>query len=505
MINIRLASIRRRSLGTKLALGYAAVIAALVISGVLSFTALTRLDHGEHRMAADLDAVYRVGQIRADWNRLRMDGAQYALDDAIGQHASGLNGKIGLLKNNISSEVRRLMPGLSGGQQAELRAFVAQATRLEHNLQQMMQLADAGQARAARQVFQQGVLSAGQRGEQLLGTLNQQLHQQAFTRQQTDHAYRQRVTIETGVVELAAILFGILVAIALIRAITRPLLALTQAAQVVGNGDLTTAIPVPASGDELETLARAFATMVGNLRRLIETVNESVQTVAAHSEELAAMAEEAASATQQVATAVGEITQGTAQHTDGVSKISRSMTELRQAIDQVATGARAQADHVQKATAVVSETAESIRSTDGVVHDVVSAAERMRQAAAEGAEKVAETLTGIQEVHSTILRTAEAIEALESDSAQIHQIVQTIREMADQINLLSLNANIEAARAGEHGKGFAVVADEVRQLAERSREATQQVVRLVDTIRQGTQAAVLAMREATASGEQGQQ
>ncbi|CAB1130049.1 protein of unknown function [Candidatus Hydrogenisulfobacillus filiaventi] len=183
----------------------------------------------------------------------------------------------------------------------------------------------------------------------------------------------------------------------------------------------------------------------------------------------------------------------------------KSMTELRQAIDQVATGARAQADHVQKATAVVSETAESIRSTDGVVHDVVSAAERMRQAAAEGAEKVAETLTGIQEVHSTILRTAEAIEALESDSAQIHQIVQTIREMADQIDLLSLNANIEAARAGEHGKGFAVVADEVRQLAERSREATQQVVRLVDTIRQGTQAAVLAMREATASGEQGQQ
>ena len=119
-----------------------------------------------------------------------------------------------------------------------------------------------------------------------------------------------------------------------------------------------------------------------------------------------------------------------------------------------------------------------------------SAAETVEVARA-GGETVRQTVEGIEEIRTTVMETAARIKELEAHSRQVGEIVQVISEIADQTNLLALNAAIEAARAGEHGKGFAVVADEVRKLAERSASSAGEIAELIKTMRSGMDHAVV--------------
>ncbi|AEW03973.1 methyl-accepting chemotaxis sensory transducer [Sulfobacillus acidophilus DSM 10332] len=494
--------LRLRSIGAKLAAGFGVLLVSLLVVAGVALIGLGQLSNGEHLLSQNLDRIYRLGQIQANWNRLRADGLQVLIDRRTGQNTAHDRAVVANTEATITRQSGLLALELSGSDLTQLRRFDALNRQLFASLSSDINL---NNSQIAIRAFEHTNASLGHKGESQLVALGSQLRARAFARQTADRHTRQRLMWIVSGIGLIALVAGFVTARRLTRSITVPVGLLNQTATRVGSGDFSQSVDVMPTGDEIENLARSFATMVDNLRTLIRTVNESAQTVAAHSEELSAMAEEASQATNQVATAVGEITQGTISHTEGVSSISRAMTELRQAIDQVATGAQTQADQVNQAAQAVTTATQAVETMQMVVGTVADAAARMKAAAAAGREKVAGTVQGIVQVHRTILDTAGAIESLEAQSSQIHGMVQAIREIADQTNLLSLNANIEAARAGEAGKGFAVVADEVRQLAERSRQASQEVVQLVDNIRQGIAAAVTAMHQATASGEQGQQ
>jgi len=215
------------------------------------------------------------------------------------------------------------------------------------------------------------------------------------------------------------------------------------------------------SRDEIGQLADSFRKMVANLRDLIGKISQSSETVAA------------------------------------------AATQLSAASVQIATGAEelaAQAGTVATASEEMAATSMDIASNCGLAADESRSA---KDRALVGAEVVDGMITTMLQIAGKVQESAKAVEELGSRSDQIGAIIGTIEDIADQTNLLALNAAIEAARAGEQGRGFAVVADEVRALAERTTKATREIGELIKAVQGETKAAVRAMEERVKEVETG--
>jgi methyl-accepting chemotaxis protein len=260
-------------------------------------------------------------------------------------------------------------------------------------------------------------------------------------------------------ITIAAILIvfaiSISVGIFISRMISRPLGKVVNLVEKVADGDLRQITDIHTQ-DEIGVLAKSVNKMVLNLRNIIQNILEASHNLAASSEQVSASTEEIASA---------NINQANAAQT-----MKELFAELSIAIDSVAK-------NTEEAAALSSETITIAREGGEIV-----------TASAEGTAAV-----------------TEQMERLESDSAKIGDIIEVINDIADQTNLLSLNAAIEAARAGEHGKGFAVVAEEVRKLAERSSKATEEITRIIQGMQEAISYSVKAVGNSIDSAHQSAQ
>ncbi len=258
----------------------------------------------------------------------------------------------------------------------------------------------------------------------------------------------------TGIVIVAVIaaLATVLLAWLLTRSIVTPLKRAVQAAQTIAGGNLTQSIEVDGK-DEATQLLQALSTMQTNLRKTIEQIAGSATQLGAAAEELSAVTEEA----------------------------SRGLQQQNNEIEQAATA-------VNEMTAAVEEVARNAVSTS-------EASNQSTQAAREGRDQVVKTVDAIQTMTHDVQSTAQMIEGLAAQGRDIGKVLDVIRAIAEQTNLLALNAAIEAARAGEAGRGFAVVADEVRALAHRTAQSTQEIEKMVAGIQNGTGEAVSSMQQ----------
>ncbi|MFS8542720.1 MAG: methyl-accepting chemotaxis protein [Limnochordales bacterium] len=277
------------------------------------------------------------------------------------------------------------------------------------------------------------------------------------------------------------------------RPLQRAIGQLKAVAEGISRGDLTVQDVDVRSNDEIGDLARAFAEMTRSMRDVLRSLLQAIDELLQAVNQLGGVASQLGDSAGQVSAAMARVADGAMEQTRSVTDTTEIIAQVRTAIDQIAAGARRQFESVQSMSHVFAEAARAIDQVAQGAQDVSAAAAQALEAAETGGQAVRKTLDSMHRIRGSTGQVAESIRELGRHSEEISEIVQLIREIADQTNLLALNAAIEAARAGEHGKGFAVVADEVRRLAERASQATQDIAALVGTIQGGVERSVQAM------------
>ncbi len=243
--------------------------------------------------------------------------------------------------------------------------------------------------------------------------------------------------------------------------LTRSTQSILTEMEKFADGDLTVEVVPEKEDDDIAKLFYGFNKSVQNIKGIINNVTQAVQATASASNQISSSTEEMAA---------------------GAQEQSAQTTEVAGAVEEMTK-------------TIIETTRNSGQASD--------AAKNAGNIAKEGGKVVGETIDGMNRIADVVKKSADTVQVLGKRSDEIGEIVQVIDDIADQTNLLALNAAIEAARAGEQGRGFAVVADEVRKLAERTTKATKEIATMIRQIQKDTEGAVVSMQQGTEEVEKG--
>jgi len=451
---------RSLNLKTKLALGSGTVILLLALNSVFSFYAARRLVTIAEQSDADLrkkEMTLRIElavrkQVRAA-NDFTFTGETAALDryaQATEEAAQNLRD----IRQLLTTDTGRTM--LTNIEQST--TVLSQQTdqqialRRQQRTYEATDLAFSAKALAAMKQLGDDCIALEEREEQRA--------QESRANQHAIQASNQRITL---VLVIAGILIGVFTSALIARSIGHNVDRMLGMLRQLAANNLSLPDLEIGTHDEIGEACLALNATKNSLRRVIQSIVEAVEHVA--------------SASEQISSSASRQSAGAATQKDRTAQVATAMQQMSSSVQQVSEHSKLAAD----------------------------ASHHAAETARDGGTIVDDTLAKMRSLAASVSGTAIKMEELGKSSDQIGRIAGVIDDIADQTNLLALNAAIEAARAGEQGRGFAVVADEVRKLAERTTTATKEIAEMIKNIQNETREAVAAMEAGTRQAEEGVQ
>ena len=448
----------------KLYLAFALLILIFIATGIYAERSLNRINAGATQIATEhLQGVIETTEHARTLAKYRQN--EFAVLTAgslsfkvhAAQQADRLAQQIEIVFESAASQV-------SGDAVADFQDVRTAWNNYRKNSEQVFQLVKENQIFEATRLVEssdQDYMYIESKLQKLLDERKDFIHQENVYGEQQYQSMQIILISAIGV----AVLLAILIAGALAKSISKPINNMMDAARKISQGDLSVEMKA-ISNDELGELTQVYGETVKNLRELIRDIQSTAEDVSNFASQLTENASQSAVATQQVATSIGNVAENANHQGEAVNRSTTSIKEM----SEMLRGFEEKAVASSKAAGSVEEIAESGKTT------------------------IAQAVDQMSVIADSVMSSARVIQQLAERSDEIGQIVETISGIAEETNLLSLNAAIEAARAGE---GFAVVADEVRKLAEGSGEAAQKIAEMIEMIQTDVKAAVQQMNQGT--------
>jgi len=428
------------SVGKKLAISFAFLLLLLAIVSGASFLSLSDYNRG-------VSIVKHANTAEIDLLEAERDERNYAITQEL-QYIERAIAAVNDAKTALAPLVEMNKEGSEDRQKAEkilegVMSYQALLKRYEEDI--------SGSPDLVRSLEEQ-MYTVATRTVDLMEELK--YTEQAQLQQVYDLAIK-----EIAIVTLIALLTAITLAWVLTRSITGPINEAVGIANKVASGDLTVNVQSQ-RGDEFGQLLAAFGTMITNLRELIREIETGASSIASSSEELS--------------TVTNQTSKGVADQQSQTDQVATAMNEMVSTVNEVAQSAEA----------------------------AFEAANQASEKSGHGEKAVRETLDLVADLNQQSSNVMELLNGLQTETNNIGTVLDVIKSVAEQTNLLALNAAIEAARAGEQGRGFAVVADEVRSLAQRTQSSAAEIETLITNLVNSAETSVASMETGTKLAEQ---
>ncbi len=287
---------------------------------------------------------------------------------------------------------------------------------------------------------------------------------------------------------------------AIVRDIDDSLGGVLQAAQKLAIGDLSVSLAAETRRDEVGTLATAFARMVRALRNVADAADRISRGDLAVEVKPLSPQDVMGSALARMTTNLQDQMRSL---TDGIDHLTTANERIQKVVEDVASGASQAASAVNAASITVQEVRQTAEAAQARAAEVTESGARAVSISAGGEKAVQDAVDGMERVRDQLRLIAKKVSHLGEQSRAVAQITATVSDLADQSDLLSVNAGIEAVRAGIHGKGFAVVAQEVKNLSDRSKRATTQIANIIADIQKASSDVIQASEHGTRTAEAG--
>ncbi|AVD88565.1 methyl-accepting chemotaxis protein [Pseudomonas sp. SWI44] len=443
-------SFRNLNVSSRAALGFGLIGLIVLLLGLFALKQMTSIRDEAGKVSNQwLPSITALGRLNEHTLRLRIHALRLLADR---EHLEEIRATV----NQFMTDLKPLEDAYAktifmAEEKALYERYMSARQRFESILREIQQLESSGQlAKAIVRTSEQFTDVSSSMSQALRDLVSYNTEQAELSSQEADKLFSNaRVWMIATII--AAGLLTWLLAWLFTHSIVQPLSQAVEVAESVASGDLRRPIEIEGK-DEPARLLMALKTMQASLCETVQRIADSSNQLASAAEELNVVTEDS--------------TRGLHQQNDEIEQAATAVNEMTTAVDEVASNAVA--------------TSEASRESDATTQ--------------RGRQQVIQTVDSISLLASDVTSTATEVERLAIHIRDISKVLDVIRSIAEQTNLLALNAAIEAARAGEAGRGFAVVADEVRALAHRTQQSTQEIEQMIGAVHQGSEKAVQAMQ-----------